>query len=208
MTVELLTGFWLAVLSAAVFSFAAAAWLQSQRSHRLARRANEMGLAYSGEDLFDAPHRYAALALMRAGHSCRAHNVIYGRREGLPIRAFDFHYEVGHGTTRAARRYWALVVETEHPLCELILWNRLDRDLAPLDARLAESSLEHWAFRGSGADAQSVAAVLRALAGQGVSLQSSGRLLMLCLPAHRRMLAEASQFEIAAACARLLSERV
>jgi hypothetical protein len=206
MTPSLLTGLWIVVLAGAALSFAAVAMLQSQRARQLARRAHEMGLAFSGEDLFDAPRRYAAFALMQAGHSCRAHNLVYGRREGMPMRAFDVHYEVGHGANRSTRRYWAIAVEADRPLRRLILWNRLDHQRAPLEARFAGVEFESWFLRGNADAAAAVAGVLRSLAAQGVSFESSGNMLLLCLPAHRRALAEASQFEIASACARLLGE--
>jgi hypothetical protein len=166
-----------------------------------------MGLRFSQDDLFDVPRRYAPFALMRAGHSCRAHNVIYGRREGLAVRAFDFHYEIGHGPARSTRRYWCVVVETDRDLCRLILWNHMDRQTAPLEAMRADQEYRQWALRGSAQDAGAVAPLMNALADQGASCQSCGQVFMMCLPAHSKVLAEASQFEIAVAIARALCVR-
>jgi hypothetical protein len=204
---------WLTVLGAGavatcIGSLGLIALGQARRSRRLARRAHEIALRFSYDDLFDVPRRYGTFCLMQAGHSSRAHNLIYGRRGSLPVRAFDFHYEIGHGTTRTTRRYWVVIVEMDQPLAPVILWNRLDGDLAPLEARLSDVEVRDWSCRGSLAAALAVCPILEAVASSGASLQSCGQAVMLCLPAHRKMLAEASQVEIATAAGRVLADHL
>jgi hypothetical protein len=141
----------LAVPVAAATAFVVGGARQVRRRNRLARAAHEAGLLFSVEDPFGVPRRYADFAVISAGHGARATHVTYGRLGGLPIRAFDFRYEIGHGTRRHTRHYGVVVVEVEVPLPPFLLWSNRDGDLAPLAVRQAESESDGWSCRGEGA---------------------------------------------------------
>ena len=174
------------IMGAAVLSFCGLGLLQHFRTAALARRAHESGLHFSAEDAFDAPRRCAAFAICSAGHSPQASNVTYGRVRGLPVRAFDFRYEVGHGTRRSTRYYFVVLLEAPAPLGAVLMWNRRDQGGAPPAARLPEGTCGDWSYRGDGAAAARLAASCEALAGSGVSVEVREEALMLCFPVHRR----------------------
>lgn len=187
----------LAAPVAAVIVFAVGGVLQVRRRDRLARAAHEAGLLFSAQDPFDIARRYAGFALIGAGHSGRATNVTYGRLDGLPVRAFDFRYEIGHGTRRSARHYAVVVVESPHPLAPFLLWRAQDADMAPLAARAPSGRLGDWDCRGLGA-APAVAKLPPSLAHTATSIQAlpatelgqpgqSGTVLLACAPVRRRI---------------------
>ena len=153
----------LAAPVAAGVGFAIGGWLQVRRRDRLARTAHEAGLLFSAEDPFDAPRRYVRFAMIGGGHSGRAANVTYGRVRGFAVRAFDFRYEVGHGTRRQGRRYAVIAVEDLGAFPPVLLWRRRDADLAPLAARQTAGRAGEWDCRGDRA-AQVVAQLPEALA--------------------------------------------
>lgn len=204
----LLTLLGLGCLAICIASLGLIALRQARRSRRLSRRAHEIGLRFSQDDLFDIPRRYLTFAIMQAGHSSRAHNVIYGRRDGLPVRAFDFHYEIGHGTTRTTRRYWVVIVEMDQPLTPIILWNRLDSDLVPIEVLMTDTQVRFWSCRGSAEVADELCPILEPLASSGVSLQSCGQALMIAMPAGRKTLVQESQLEIALTAGRVLANHL
>jgi len=168
------------VLAAAVVAFAVTGALQRRRTRALARKAHEMGMRFSPTDPFDVPRRYAQFALISAGHSPRANNVIYGGVKGLPLRMFDFRYEVGHGTRRMARHYSVVMVETDQAPPPMLMWNDLDAGNAPLDILWAELHLAGWTCLGDETLAETLADVCRPMAAEGVSVQVCRTTLMLC----------------------------
>ncbi|MFA6133627.1 MAG: hypothetical protein WC869_06385 [Phycisphaerae bacterium] len=175
-----------AALAGAVVSFGLAGLRQSRRTVALARAAHEEGMLFSAEDLFDVPVRYGGFILTRCGHSQRANNITYGRMGGLPVRAFDFRYEIGHGTRRVSRHYGVIVVETAAVLPPLTMWNRDDADYAPLAARHCEGQAGSWCYQGDAAMARAAAAACEGLGASAVSLQTRGSALMLCSPQPRK----------------------
>ena len=175
------------VLIAAVVSFAVMGIMQQRRGKTLARKAHAMGMRFSGDDPFEVPRRYATCALMTSGHSPRAHNVTYGRIEGILVRAFDFRYELGHGPRRISKHYSVIVAETEQDMPPVLMWNDRDAQLAPLTARQADGHVGSWVFRGS----QQLATMLadafgQTLADEAASIQVSGTICMVCLPVRQR----------------------
>ncbi|MCL2700676.1 MAG: hypothetical protein FWE88_03155 [Phycisphaerae bacterium] len=121
--------------------------LRQRRRMRLARVASDLGFRYSREDLFNVPVRYAEFALVTSGHCLLASNVISGHLEGLAVRAFDFQYEVGHGTRRMTRQYGVVVVEMPSPLPRLLMWH--NGDFTPIPARQATQTRGPWSFLGN-----------------------------------------------------------
>jgi hypothetical protein len=181
----LLTVLLIAILAAAIASFFVMGLWQIRRRDALCREATEAGLRFSPSDLFDVPRRYGRFALITCGHSPRGHNVTYGRLSGVPVRAFDFFYELGHGTRRSARRYGVVVAETDLELPPVLMWNDADAELAPLAARPGEGRLGCWSCSGDRRLAEALQEACGGLASAGASVQTSGHVLMLCVPIRR-----------------------
>jgi len=173
------------VLVASVVSFAIMGLLQRRRTRRIARKAHEMGMRFSSDDPFDMPRRYAGFALMGSGHSPKAGNVTYGRLDGQPVRAFDFRYEVGHGTRRLTRHYSVIVSETDTPTPPVLMWHEQDAECAPLAVRSSDRQTACWRYVGSEAIASALAEACMPLAEDGLSLQIFGTAVMFCVPKRR-----------------------
>lgn len=193
----------LLTLFAATLSFVAMAIAKARRTGWISRMAHESGLRFAKDDPFNVPKRYAQFAAVRGGHSARASNVTYGQRNGWPVRAFDFRYEVGHGTSRATRKYAVIIVEMPISAGRLIMWNRLDSSQAPLDAAPDSAPVGCWSCRGDATPAAALMQAMAPLAEQGVSAQICGNLLMLCVPL-RRGLDDAAHLNVAVQAAKAL----
>ena len=173
------------VLLASVCSFAVMGLGRRRRVASLARRAHEKGMRFVPGDPFDVPRRYARFELIRCGHSAHADNVTHGRIDGWPVRAFDFRFEVGHGTRRLTRQYGVVVAETDLSLPAVLMWHEKDLDGGPLTARQCDRRKRPWLYLGDEEVASRLADSAEPLAEQGLSIQTSGSSLMLCLPARR-----------------------
>jgi len=173
------------ILLAAVVWFAALGVLQHRRTRMLARKAHELDLRFSDQDPFDVPRRYADFAIVGCGHSPRAHNVTYGRLDGLVVRAFDFRYEIGHGTRRAARHYNVVVMEADAALPSILMWNDADVEYAPIALRQGQGRVACWRVLGAESLAAQLGYACNAQADYGISMQTIDRALMLCVPASR-----------------------
>ena len=130
----------------AVIIFTAVGLRQWRRRVRLARKADELGLRFSVDDLFDIPRRYAELALMGSGHSLTAENIAYGHLESRPLRAFDLHYEIGHWTRRLMRRYSGVLLELSRSLPDLLVWRPCPEWTLPMDG---DGRVGPWNYIGS-----------------------------------------------------------
>jgi hypothetical protein len=167
---------------------------QHLRTAARARAAHEAGLRFSAQDAFDVPRRCAAFALCSAGHSAQASNVTHGRVGGLPVRAFDFRCEAGHGTRRTTRRYFVVFVE-EPAEPDVLMWNRRDAANAPCAARLGDGAVGEWSCRGDAEQARRLGELAEPLAAAGVSVEARAEGLMLCFPPRRRTAAGAGWLE-------------
>ncbi|MBN1943273.1 MAG: hypothetical protein JW849_08270 [Phycisphaerae bacterium] len=172
-------------LTATATTFVVMGIRQTRRTRRLARRAEERGLLFSSDDPFDIPERYRRFTLMSCGHSPRAVNVAHGRLDALPLRAFEFHYEIGHGTRRTTCRYTAVIVDMRSETGDLIMWNHTDAESTPLEARDAPGRIGCWSCRGRSDQAERLAQAAGGLAAEGLSLQIRGTEMLLSLPAAR-----------------------
>lgn len=143
-------------------------------------------MRFSADDPFDVPRRYADFALICGGHSPKADNVIYGRLGGRRVRAFDFRYEVGHGTRRMTRHYAVVVVEVERDLPRVLMWNDDDAESSPLPTRSADGHIACWSYRGDPEAAVALKNALGDLMSEGASVQTCGTGLMLFAPVRRR----------------------
>jgi len=185
------------VLVAAVLSFAVMGIAQSRRRGRLARRAHKMGLRFSADDPFDVPGRYGRFAVIAGGHGPRAHNVTYGRIAGVPVRTFDFRYEVGHGTRRLTRRYDVVVFELDLDLPIVLMWHELDLHAAPLPTRRAQGRAGRWVCCGDRALATVLAGACHPFEQDAPSIQVDRRSLMLAMPAGLRRRRRAWRLDMA-----------
>lgn len=174
------------VLGAALAWLAGLGLLQQRRTGALARQAHERSLHFSPEDGFDIPRRCAAFALVSAGHSPQAANVTHGRLRGLPVRAFDFRYEAGHGTRRQTRWYGAVWVETGWPGPAVLVWDPRGDGGLPLACRGGEEACRGWAFRGDRRRAEAVADACAALAQGGLCVEVRDEAVLFCFPMRRR----------------------
>ena len=172
----------LAALLIAVITFAAIGFMQWRRQVGLARKANAGGLRFSVDDPFDIPRRYCELVLMGSGHSLMAHNVTYGHVQGWPMRGFDFHYEVGHGTRRMTRRFSVVLLESPRPAPWLLIWRPSDAWTFP-----AASDGQIGPFSYIGPRPLASAVIDAGLdCPSGGCFQSRGAVIMLALPRQTR----------------------
>ena len=176
------SGFLVILIGALLIGLAVLAWLgvaNRLRRRRLARAANELGMSFSPNDPFALAQRHSSFALASAGHSPRAGNVIYGRREGWPVRAFDYHFEAGHGPGRLARLYCVIVVDVEFELPEMLMWHEDDAEDAPLAAQQAPQRVRKWMVTAGGETAAALAEAFEPFADEPVNVETHGGSLML-----------------------------
>lgn len=125
----------MALLAGMAGGVAALAYLglaQRLRRGSLEQAAGQLGLMFSQTDLFALESRYGGFLLPSLGHSGRVENLVYGRYEGWYLRLFDYSFEIGHGPGRVLRRYGVLVIETDLPLPDGLLWQDGDTEYPPL----------------------------------------------------------------------------
>jgi hypothetical protein len=183
---QILTGILVLLMAAAVGSFVVMGLGQRRRRRALARQAHEWGMMFAAEDPFDIPRRYANFGLIRSGHSPRAYNVIYGRREGVAVRLFDFRYEIGHGTHRLTRHYVVVVAEIAASLPNVVLWHEADAEGAPLETRQVDGHVGSWSYRGADAEALRLGRACEPLAQRRLSVEAHGQTMMFCRCAEHR----------------------
>lgn len=172
-------------LPAAAVSFVVMGVRQTRHARRLARQADERGLHFDSGDPYDIPERYRRFTLLSCGHSPRATNVTHGRLDSLPLRAFEFRYEIGHGPRRTTCRYSAVIVDLQSDVEDLLMWNQSDAQQAPLEARKVDGQAGLWSYQGRMHPAERLARIADSLAEEGLSLQVRGGELLLSLPAER-----------------------
>ena len=174
------------VLAAVVVSFVIMGLMQLGRTRTLGREAHALGMRFSAADPFDVPRRYADFALVSSGHSPRANNVTYGRLADWRLRAFDFRYEVGHGTRRATRHYSVIVVEADRELPAVLMWHDQDIEAAPLQARNSDAHVGSWTYRGNPELAAMLTNACIDFVEEGTSLEACDSALMVFTPVRRR----------------------
>lgn len=192
----------IAVLLAAIAGIAVMAASQARRTRLLGRMAYEAGMRFSRDDIFDVFTRYGDFAIIRAGHSPRANNVTYGQYEGLPVRAFDFRYEIGHGGGRLTRTCGLVLAELEQPLPCSAIWSDVDAD-AVLEARCPAGRLAGWSLTGESHLARKLCEACIAAGVEGVSMQTSGNRMMLITPLLKTRQDYARCFGLLSSAARL-----
>ena len=176
----------MAVLVAALAFFAVTHVRQAMRTRLLSRLSSQLNLRFSADDPFDVPRRYADFTLIGSGHSPQASNVMHGRLEQLPVQAFDYRYEIGHGTRRATRHYQVVAIEIERKLPALVMWSDEDPESVPLAAQLRDGHIAAWSYRGNGELARAVKDACGSVFGGSVSLEVGGQTFMVFRPVKRR----------------------
>lgn len=173
-------------LLAAMISFVVMGIHHLGRARVLARCSHEQGMRFSREDPFNIPKRYRDFALISRGHSPRACNVSHGRIDSWNVRAFEFRYEIGHGTRRLTCHYSAIIIDTQIDLPDVLMWNDADAEHAPLAVREGDGRVDCWCFTGNRELAEVLKNATDSLAAEGLSMQVRGAMLMLALPAIHR----------------------
>ena len=168
-----------AVLIVSVICFAIVGLMQVSRTRRLSGQAHQLGMHFSASDPFDLPRRYADFALISNGHSPRANNVTHGTLSGKTVRAFDFRYEVGHGTRRMTRHYSIIVVETDRALPETVMWKQGDTESVPIGTPQDNPRIGSWMFCGDSETTASIARTLGDLPAEGAAVQTCGPAMMV-----------------------------
>jgi hypothetical protein len=158
------------ILGASVVSFVVMGIIQHRRVASMGAAAHRMNLLFSTQDPFDLVFRYDKLVLFQAGHSPHVSNVAHGRIDSLPVRAFDFRYEVGHGSSRTTRAYSVVMIETARPAQEFLLWNCGDMEYAPL-ACSGCVKVDGWLMCGDMDSARKSAGICGELARDALSVQ-------------------------------------
>ncbi len=179
---EVLTGILVLLMAAAVSAFVGMGIAQSRRRRKLAGLAHQLEMKFAPEDPFDIPRRYMDFGLIRSGHSPRAYNILYARREGLVVRLFDYRYEIGHGTRRLTRHYVVLVVESNAWQPNVVLWHQADAEGAPLETRQVDGHVGQWSYRGADARACELAQACQELSDLNVSIETHDNAVLFCRP--------------------------
>jgi hypothetical protein len=115
---------WVALIAAAIGASVWSYRRKRKRREELATVARRLGLAYSAED--DAGCLGLPFALLQRGDDRGAENVLSGTWQGVPVREFDYWYEVesrdanGH-TTRTTYRFSCATTEVDAAMSPLTL---------------------------------------------------------------------------------------
>ena len=174
------------VVVGAVIAFVFMGLTMVRRTRRLARAAHERGMRFFRDDPYDVPRRYAGSAVISAGHSPRANNVIDGRFNGRPVRAFDFRCELGHGTRRMTRHYAVMAFEADRASEPLLMWQTSEEETPPLAARSPDGQLGRWQYRGNRRLAEALASSCEGLGDAPVSMEVRGTALIAAAAAKGR----------------------
>jgi len=168
-------------LCGGVFALVWMAWNQRRRRKQMARLAHEMGMKFSSQDPFELSRRYSSFALFSAGHSRRAENVMYGRHGSWYFRAFDYSFELGHGTRRLVRRCSVIVADTDLAPPAGLLWHVDDTDHLPLPVAGTVARAGPWLLLRGGEHAVELSELFGTFGEQPVNVETAGRSVMLWL---------------------------
>jgi hypothetical protein len=171
------------VLTGAVVAFLCMGIAKVRRTRRLAGLAHQRGMRFFPDDPYDVPRRYAGFAVVSGGHSPRANNVIDGRLEGRPVRAFDFRCELGHGTRRTTRHYAVIALEAERASEPLLMWHADNAETPPLATDCADGQVGQWRYRGSRQLAEAMAESCKLLDEAPANIEIRDAVLVVATPA-------------------------
>jgi hypothetical protein len=155
---------------------------QRRQARTLARLTAELSLRFSRDDPLELPEALSEFSLVAGGHSARASHVAYGRLDEMDVAAFNFRYEVGHGTRRLTRHYSMFLARVGHDLPPVVMWNTRDPDVTPVDMHRVDQHVAGWACTGSRILADIVKDTAGELAGKGLSVEVRHRQMLLALP--------------------------
>ncbi len=115
-----------------------------RRRGRLTRLAHQCGLRFSARDTFGLAQRYQGCYLMQSGHSAHAANVLFGQFGAWRLRLFDYHFEVGHGPRRVARRFSVVAADIPEAGAGAFCWRDGPAGTLGLPLSGAELSPDRW----------------------------------------------------------------
>jgi len=180
MMVTVLTVMLAVLLTAGLTAAIVVSFGRWRRRAVVARQAADWGFRYSPEDPFELTRRCAEFALVAAGHSPVAANVVSGHCEGFAVRAFDFQYEVGHGARRMSRRYGVVLLEMDSPPGRLSMWH--NGDFAPIPARQEARTLGDWSVVGDAKLAEAFAAACESWFARGGCVEIAAHAALFAAP--------------------------
>ena len=98
--------FFVLVVVAIIFGFKAAA----ERRRKLARWAAGHGMSYIRDNDDSLDYRWPDFDSLNQGHDRYGYNVMEGTWAGMPIAAFDYHYETGSGDDETSWHFSAVIL--------------------------------------------------------------------------------------------------
>ena len=101
--------------------------LAVQRRKKMAAYAISLGWQFTSEKDKKMHDRYASFKCLRRGHSRHAYNIMRGKRDGIDVTAFDYHYVTGQGKSRRVHNFSALIIQSPLPLRPLYLGNQTSK---------------------------------------------------------------------------------
>ena len=105
------------IVVAIIYGFHAAA----QRRKKLSAWAMNNGLSFDSSKDRGMDDRFGEFKCLRRGSSRHAFNIMEGDWAGLPMTAFDYHYETGSGKNRSTHRFSAVILASPIPLKPLYI---------------------------------------------------------------------------------------
>ncbi len=169
----------LGVVTLALVVMAASQW---RRRVAWRQAATECSLKFSSQDIFDLVRRYAGFALMQAGHSAYADNVIHGKLSGWSFRAFDYRFEAGHGPQRVTRRYCVVAAETPLYLAGASVWRDVELDSPAGLTSTAAPQETDWGVAGDAEAAAMLTGCWPAEGSQAIWMQAAEGVVLFATP--------------------------
>ncbi len=197
----------IAALGVGVVVLAWMGWSRRRRLLALARIAHETGMRFSPDDPFDLTRHYSGFVLPSAGHSGRAENVVFGRYDGWVLRAFDYYFEVGHGTRRMSRRYSIITADTDLDLPDLLMWSSDDTEHVPLAVRRPLGQAGQWMVITGMKFAGTMVEAFSNYSDRPIDLQINNGSVMICSPVRWKPVELTGELARAVECLQRLREK-
>ncbi len=152
----------------------------------LKRHAARRGVQFSHEDPISILQQQGQFSLLSSGHSPQVCDVMHGRIAQQVLSAFDFRYEVGHGTRRMTRRYHVALLHLPHTCDDLLLWSQGDDSGCPLAVLGKGKTFGAWRYVGSREQAERLAALVQDVSLPAACLEVRGESLLMAVSNPRR----------------------
>lgn len=161
-----------------ILVFCAKGLARLKRESVLAGKAAALSLSFTREDSGDLPGHFPGFSLMSCGHSRRAYNIAHGQVDGCEVQAFDFRYEIGHGSRRRTRHHGVIMVRLrlDGRVC---MWSGADVEHFPLIIDRIEGSVGNWSYAGNRQLAERLSERIGELASSRASIELRREWLMI-----------------------------